>query len=118
MNEEITEAAKLLAEHFSQAQDGKAFKIDYSSPDFPDVKITVTDLTKKPKLNYAEAFEVMKAGKQVRLFNESLDDCKWIEYIHGKGFYIMTGTGLVEWNPSPTINDLQFDCFVIVGRGV
>ena len=83
--------------------------------EYPDVKITVTNLSKKPKLNYAEAFEVMKAGKQVRLFHESLDDCKWIEYIHGKGFYIMTDTGLVEWNPSPTINDLQFDCFVIVG---
>jgi hypothetical protein len=117
MNEEIQKAVELLANHIENAENGKpygkSYRVEYKSVDYPGVKIVVSNLDNKPKLTYSEAFEVMKSGKKVRLFNESQNDCAWIEYQPEKGFLIMTSEGLVEWQPTPTINDLQFDCFEV-----
>ena len=68
----------------------------------------------KPMLNYAEAFKVMKNGAKVRIFHENETTHKWVEWVAGQGFMMMTEAGLVAWNPTPTINELQLDCFVIL----
>jgi hypothetical protein len=118
MNDEIKAAVELLANNLTESESGKAYKVEYASQSHTGLKITVTNHSKKPRLNYAEAFEVMKEGKKVRIVHENKDTHKWIEYINEAGgrvgFFIMTEKGLSPWEPSPTINELQLDCFVII----